>query len=85
MWSGAIISGIIVLLFGIFLDIAMLPFGFAFIVAGIIMVILGFLSKPAEPPEPSKPGHKFCWFCLNEIPVESEICPICKMRQSERR
>ncbi len=76
--------GIIVLLFGLFLDLVRLPFGFAFFGAGLIMIIISLFSKPAEQPEPSKPGHKFCWFCINEIPEEAEICPVCRMRQRER-
>ena len=84
MWSGMTIAGIMVLLFGLFLNLAQLPFGFAFLVSGIIIIILSLFSKPPEPPEPSKPGHKFCWFCINEIPEEAEICPVCRMRQKDK-
>ncbi|HIQ29184.1 MAG TPA: hypothetical protein EYH45_01320 [Candidatus Caldiarchaeum subterraneum] len=81
MWTGMFAAGLIILIFGLFLDFVLLPFGFAFTVAGIIIMVLSFFLKPAETPEPSKPGHKFCWFCLNEIPVDAERCPVCLMRQ----
>jgi len=76
-------AGILVLGFGLLMFIAIpgLSLAFALLGAGVIMVLLSFFTKPPPPAEPSSPDLKFCWFCLNEIPRDLEVCPSCKMKQ----
>ena len=74
-------AGFIVLFFGLFLQLAGLPFGFAFLGAGLVMIILSFFVKPAPQIAPEDPSMSFCWFCMKEIPKSSETCPYCRMRQ----
>ncbi|MDJ0271767.1 MAG: hypothetical protein QXN23_07680 [Candidatus Caldarchaeum sp.] len=73
-------SGLITLIFGVFMAFAGLPFSYIFIFSGIIMTVLGAFLKPPVSVEP-EPGKKFCWHCYQQIPADAGICPHCKLKQ----
>jgi len=78
-------AGIITFAFGFFLQLAGLPFGFAFFGAGVIMIILSFIVRPGPTVGPEDPHMILCWFCMREIPKGSETCPYCRLKQDSAR
>ncbi|GBC69469.1 hypothetical protein HRbin01_01168 [archaeon HR01] len=78
-------AGVVTSVFGLFIIITGLPFGIAFLMAGIIMFVLAYILPPPQPPTPDDPGKKLCWFCYREIPADSKTCPYCRLRQDSIR
>ncbi|MEM0440163.1 MAG: hypothetical protein QXF45_01920 [Candidatus Caldarchaeum sp.] len=73
-------SGVVVLVFGLFMAFAGLPFSYIFLFSGIIMTVAGFFIKSTVTVEPEQ-GKKFCWYCYEQIPADAGICPHCKLKQ----
>ncbi|MEM4373891.1 MAG: hypothetical protein QXI97_02710 [Nitrososphaerota archaeon] len=78
-------GGVVVIVFGLFLMMAGLPFGFAFLGAGAIMIGLSFILRPPMAVSPEDSSKKLCWFCMKEIQASAETCPHCRMRQYSTR
>jgi len=74
-------GGLMVVIMGIVLYIIQLPLVFfwslPFMIGGALMMVGSFFASeragPVEPPE----GYKFCVFCSNPVPVDSDRCPRC--------
>jgi len=89
MYRGLVVSGGILAVFGAFLVVTDLyvpmgvsVFGLPFLVAGIIMILIGYWRAEPLPVEPA-PGMKFCWYCMKEVPVDSKECPNCSLPQHD--
>lgn len=89
MYSGLVVSGVILGVFGGFLvlldfyaPLGISMFGLPIVIVGVIMIALGFLRAEPLPVEP-EPGKKFCWYCMKQIPKDAIECPDCSLSQHE--
>lgn len=87
MYKALASSGILVGLFGAFLILldTLVPlgasiFGLPMTLAGLVMLVAGFLKAEPPPIEP-QPGNKYCVYCALEIPVEARECVHCGLPQ----
>jgi len=91
MYRGLVASGAILEAFGVFLVLTDLyvplgvsTFGMPIIVVGGVMFALGFFRREPTPLEPEA-GKKFCWYCMKQIPENSQECPECSLPQHHSR
>jgi hypothetical protein len=89
MYRGLVASGGILAIFGAFLVITDLyvpmgvsGFGFPILVIGLIMFFMGFW-RPEPAPVEAEPGKKFCWYCMTQIPIDSNECRNCSLPQHD--
>ena len=89
MYSGLVISGLILAIFGIFLVILDLYvplgvslFGLPLAVVGSLMMCVGYFRNEPEPIS-AEAGKKFCWYCMTQIPKTAMECPNCSLPQHE--
>ena len=90
MYSGLVVSGIIMAVFGVFLvlldlyaPLGVSIFGFPIAIAGALMFLLGFFRSEPLPVEPES-GKKFCWYCMAQIPKDATECPECSLQQYDK-
>ncbi len=87
MYRGLLASAGLVGLFGGFLigvDFVT-PIGLSFLglpalFTAFVMLIVGLFAKEPLPIEPEA-GKKFCWYCMEQISMESTECPTCSLKQ----
>jgi membrane-bound ClpP family serine protease len=89
MYRGLVVSGAMLAVFGAFLvftdlyvPLGVSLFGLPISVTGGVMFVVGLLREEPKPVEP-EPGMKFCWYCMKQIPNDSEVCPHCSLRQHD--
>lgn len=74
-------GGVLVALMGLGLFVLALPFAYfwsiPFAVAGVIMIVGGFLLGETEGPVKPPEGFRFCPYCSTPVPLSSERCPHC--------
>ncbi|MCS7145786.1 MAG: hypothetical protein RMJ28_04545 [Nitrososphaerota archaeon] len=80
-----IFSGLVVALTGTVLFAVGLQAFWILAAAGVLMVVAGFFTEKREEVVPENPGMKFCWYCMREIPVETEECMYCGLKQEQPR
>jgi membrane-bound ClpP family serine protease len=89
MYSGLVVSGAILAVFGTFLvlldlyaPLGVSIFGLPFAIVGIAMIAMGYFRSEPKPIEP-EPGKKFCWYCMKQIPQGAKECSNCSLPQHE--
>jgi len=89
MYSGLVVSGAILALFGgflivtdVYVPLGVSGFGIPIMIVGLLMFILGFIRPEPVPVEPES-GNKFCWYCMKQIPRDATECPYCSLPQHE--
>jgi len=89
MYSGLVVSGLILTIFGIFLvfldlyvPLGVSLFGFPLAIVGSLMMCVGYFRAEPEPIS-ADAGKKFCWYCMKQIPKDAMECPNCSLPQHE--